>query len=53
MRVMCNQCGKILNLLESQSFAIEEGDQLKSFYFCSDDHMTRFAERKNMKLRKD
>jgi len=50
---MCNQCGKIFDLMESHSFAIEEQNQLKSFYFCSSDHMTRFAERKNIKLSKD
>jgi len=50
---MCNQCGKILDLMQSQSIAMEEQDQLKTFYFCSDDHMSRFAERKNIKLSKD
>jgi len=53
MRVLCNQCGKLLNLMESKSFAVEEGDQLKSFHFCSDEHMMKFAERKNMKISKD
>jgi len=53
MRVMCNQCGKILDLMESQSFATEVGNQLKSFYFCSNDHMMKFAGRKNMKFSKD
>lgn len=53
MRVMCNQCGKILDLMESQSLAMEEGNQLKSFYFCSGEHMTKFVERKNMKISKD
>jgi hypothetical protein len=35
MKVMCNQCGKILDLMGSQSFAVEEEKHLKSFYFCS------------------
>ena len=39
--------------MESQSFAMEEGNELKSFYFCSGEHMTKFAERKNTKLSKD
>jgi hypothetical protein len=53
MRVMCNQCGRILDLMDSQSFAMEEGNELKSFYFRSGEHMTKFAERKDMKLGKD
>ena len=52
MRVMCNQCGKILDLMESQSFVTEEENQLKSFYFCSSDHMMKFVERKNVKFSK-
>ena len=53
MNVMCNQCGKILELMGSQSFAVEEENHLKSFYFCSDEHMAQFAKRKGMKLGKD
>jgi len=53
MKVMCNQCGKILDLMESQSLATEEENQLKSFYFCSDEHMMKFVERKKMKFSKD
>jgi len=53
MKVMCNQCGKILELKKSQSFAVEEEDKLKSFYFCSKEHMSKFAYRRNIKLSKD
>jgi len=53
MKVMCNQCGKILDLMESQSLTTEEENQLKSFYFCSDEHMMKFVERKKMKFSKD
>jgi YHS domain-containing protein len=50
---MCDQCGKILDLMQSQSFAVEEDNHLKSYYFCSEEHMKQFAERKSMKLGKD
>jgi YHS domain-containing protein len=46
MKVMCNQCGKILDLMASQSFAVEEGGELKTYNFCSTEHMLEFAERK-------
>jgi len=53
MKVMCNQCGKIINLMESQSFAMEYENHLKCFYFCSNEHLSQFAQRKGMELRKD
>ena len=53
MKVMCNQCGKVLDLMESQSFAVDEENHLKSFYFCSKEHMSQFAQRKSLKLSKD
>jgi YHS domain-containing protein len=53
MKVMCNQCGKILDLMASQSFAVEEGEELKTYNFCSEEHMTEFAKRKNVRLGKD
>jgi YHS domain-containing protein len=49
MKVMCNQCGMILDLMKSHSFAVEEGDHLKSFYFCSEEHMSQYVTRKDMK----
>jgi len=53
MNVMCNQCGKILELMGSQSFAVEEENHLKSFYFCSKEHMSQFTQRRGMQLSKD
>jgi len=53
MKVMCSQCGKILDLMLSQSFVVEEDSHLKSYYFCSGEHMKQFAERKRLKLGKD
>ncbi len=49
---MCNQCGKILDLMRSTSFTVDETDQLKTYYFCSDEHMEEFARRKGMALDK-
>lgn len=53
MKVMCNQCGKILDLMTTTSFAMEESGQLKTYYFCTEDHMKEFAKRKKLPLRKD
>lgn len=48
MKVMCNQCGKILNLMQSQSLAIEKDGQLKAFHFCSEEHMKEYSARKSL-----
>lgn len=50
---MCNQCGKILDLMTSQSFAVEEDGKLKTYNFCSNEHMMEFAGRKGISLGKD
>jgi YHS domain-containing protein len=52
MKIMCNKCGKILDLMSSQSFAIEEGGGLKTYNFCSDEHMVEFARRRGISLGK-
>jgi YHS domain-containing protein len=53
MKVMCNQCGKILDLMKSTSFVAEEDARLRTYYFCSDEHMVEFARKKGMVLGKD
>lgn len=53
MKVMCNQCGKVLDLMGATSFAAEEGGQLRTYNFCSEEHMVEFARRKNLPLSKD
>ncbi len=53
MKVMCNQCGKILVLMEAISFAVDESGQLKTYNFCSNEHMTEFARRKGLPLGRD
>jgi YHS domain-containing protein len=53
MKVMCNQCGKVLDLMGSTSFAVEESGQLKTYYFCTDEHMADFAQKKGLPLGKD
>ena len=52
MKVMCNQCGKVMDLMTSRSFAVDDAGQLKTYYFCSDEHMTEFARKKGMDLGK-
>lgn len=51
MKVICNQCGKILDLMNSVSFAVEEGGLLKTYYFCSDEHMEAFARKRGLNLK--
>lgn len=53
MKVMCNQCGKVLDLMATTSFAVEESGQLKTYQFCSNEHMAEFARRKGLPLGKD
>ncbi|MGA2972132.1 MAG: hypothetical protein ABSE39_05875 [Candidatus Bathyarchaeia archaeon] len=53
MKVMCNQCGKVLDLMGTTSFAVEESGQLKTYYFCADEHMIDFARKKGLPLGKD
>jgi len=53
MKIMCNLCGRISDLMASTSFATEEGGQLKTHHFCSEEHLTEFARRKGIGLNKD
>jgi YHS domain-containing protein len=53
MKIMCNFCGKVIDLMGSTSLASEEGGQLKSYNFCSDEHMREFARKKGMSIGKD
>ena len=53
MKVMCNLCGKISDLMASTSFATDDGGQLKTYHFCSKEHLTEFARRRGIELDKD
>jgi hypothetical protein len=52
MKIMCNLCGKVTDLMASTSFAIDQDEQMKMYHFCSDEHMAEFARRKGMALDK-
>jgi hypothetical protein len=52
MKVMCNLCGKVTDLMVLTSFAIDEAEQLKTYHFCSDEHMAEFARRRGIRLDK-
>ena len=52
LKVMCNQCGKILDLMESRSFVADESGQLKDYYFCSDEHLTEYGRKKGITTNK-
>jgi len=53
MKVMCNQCGRVLDLMASHSFAQDEGGQLETYYFCSEEHLNKFAFKKGLDLGKN
>jgi len=40
-------------MMVSRTAAVEEEGRLKSYHFCSDDHLSQFTERKGMSLSKD
>jgi hypothetical protein len=52
LKVMCNHCGKILDLMICYSLAIEKGGKLTTYHFCSDEHMEAFAQRNAVPLGK-
>jgi YHS domain-containing protein len=53
MKVMCNLCGRISDLMASTSYATDDGGQLKTYNFCSKEHMAEFARRRGIELEKD
>jgi YHS domain-containing protein len=53
MKIMCNLCGKVSDLMASTSFATDEAGQLKTYHFCSQEHLAEFARRKGIELNKD
>jgi len=50
---MCNQCGKIVDMMKTTSYVTEEDARLKTYYFCSNEHMVEFARKKGIALGKD
>jgi flagellar motor switch protein FliM len=50
MKVMCNLCGKISDLMVSTSFAADEGGQLKTFHFCCPEHLVEYTRKKGIEL---
>jgi YHS domain-containing protein len=51
LKVMCSKCGKILDLMSSRSYAfVDEDGKLNAYYFCSDEHLTEFSQKKNLKI---
>jgi len=53
MKIMCNLCGRVSDLMASTSFAMDDGGQPKTYHFCSEEHLAEFARRKGIKLNKD
>jgi YHS domain-containing protein len=50
---MCKECGRILDLMISHSFAVDEEGKLTTYHFCSDEHIEVFAQRRGIPLSKD
>jgi YHS domain-containing protein len=53
MKVMCNLCGRVSDLMTATSFATDDKGQLKTYHFCSQEHLEEFARRKGFELNKD
>ena len=52
MKVMCNFCGRITDIMAATSFATEENGQLSTYHFCSEEHLTEFARKKGIEIGK-
>lgn len=52
MKIMCNLCGKVSDLMASSSFATDEDGKLKTYHFCSEEHLAEFARKKGIELNK-
>ena len=50
MKIMCNLCGRVCDLMTSTSLATDEKGQLKTYHFCSQDHMLEFARKKGIPI---
>lgn len=53
MKVMCNLCGRVSELMAAVSFAVDEAGHLKTYHFCSEEHLIEFAKRRGIGLQKD
>ncbi len=53
MKVMCNQCDRVMDLMTATTFAVEEEGQLRTYNFCSEEHLKLFAQREVLPLSKD
>lgn len=47
MKVMCNQCRKVSDLMASTSLAIGEEGEMNTYHFCSEEHLSQFAQERN------
>ncbi len=52
MKIMCNLCGKVSDLMAASSFATDEDGKLKTYHFCSEEHLAEFARKKGIELNK-
>ena len=50
MKIMCNLCGRVVDLMASTSLATDEGGQLRPYHFCSQDHMVEFARKRGIPI---
>jgi len=50
MKVMCNLCGRICDLMMATSFAADENGKLHTYHFCSTEHLAEFTKRKGIEI---
>ncbi len=48
--IKCEECGRILNLLDAITYTVQEGKGLRGYYFCSKEHLGSFAKKIGLDL---
>jgi len=52
MMVKCEECGRVLNLINAVSLALDEDGEYRGRYFCSEEHMERYAAKTGSSVRR-
>ena len=50
MKVMCILCGKVSELMSATTVATDEEGKLKTYHFCSQEHLSEYARKKGLNL---
>lgn len=49
--VKCEECGRVINLVNAATLATEEQGDFRGRYFCSQEHMDAFAKKSELALK--